>query len=278
MKNLLITVLALFTLLFKVNSQELSVATFNIRFDNPRDSGNLWKDRAPAVASLIRFHEFDIFGTQEGLKNQLDDISKALPQYSRTGHGRNDGKDGGEHSAIFYKTNRFKLLDAGDFWLSETPGTPGKGWDAVCCNRICSWAKLKDLKTQKEFYFFSVHFDHEGVIARRESSKLMIEKIKAIAKNSPTILVGDFNADRDSEPYKILKESASLRDSYYDVKYPYQNNASFNAFGRSLNRKEVIDHIFVTRSIKVQKWGILTDTYHGKFPSDHFPVVAQITL
>src|SRR5207237_3364426 len=104
--------------------QTYSVATYNIRYQNDDDTGNLWKDRGPIVAALIRFHDFDVFGTQEGLEKQLQDISAALPQYSRSGVGRDDGKKEGEFSAIFFKNSKFKLLDHGDFWLSETPDKP----------------------------------------------------------------------------------------------------------------------------------------------------------
>lgn len=257
-------------------AQTFRIATFNLRYENESDTGNLWKDRAPYVSALIRFHDFDIFGSQEGFKNQLADVNKALPEYARYGKGRDDGKDAGEHSAIFYKKDKFKLLNKGDFWLSETPGVPGKGWDATCCNRICSWVYLQDKNTGKKFYFFNVHFDHEGKTARRESAKLMIAKIKQIAGKVPAMLTGDFNASRNTEPYGILKNSVFLHDSYSDVQYPYENNTSFNAFGKTIEGNDVIDHIFLTQQIKAVKWGILTDTYHGKTPSDHFPVMADI--
>jgi endonuclease/exonuclease/phosphatase family metal-dependent hydrolase len=260
-----------------VRAQQITVGTFNIRYDNPRDTGNLWVNRAPIVSNLIRFHGFDVLGIQEGLKNQLDDISNALPEYNRYGKGRDDGKEGGEHSAIFYKKSRFKLLKAGDFWLSETPDKPGLGWDATCCNRICSWVFLQDLKTKKHFYIFNVHYDHQAVIARKESSKLILKKISEIAGNTPTLLTGDLNGGRDSEWYQQLANSNILFDTYTKVKYPYANNASFNSF-RTPRGQAVIDHIFMTKSFTVNKWGILTDTYYGKFPSDHFPVLAEVEL
>ena len=260
------------------HSQQLTVGTFNLRFDNPRDSGNLWVNRAPVVANLIRFHDFDIFGTQEGLKNQLDDVASALPQYAYYGAGRDDGKDKGEHSAIFYKKDRFKILNKGDFWLSETPEKPSLGWDAKCCNRICSWLYLQDKNSGKKFYFFNAHFDHQGVKAREESSKLILEKIKAIAGNQPVIFTGDLNGGHKSAWYQTLAASPMIKDSYTQVKYPYANNASFNGFGAQLKSNEIIDHVFVTNQFTVQKWGILTDSYHGKFPSDHFPVLVELKL
>lgn len=262
-----------------LHAQQLKFGSFNLRYDNKRDSGNLWVDRAPAVSELIRFHEFDVLGTQEGMKNQLDDISAALPEYARYGKGRDDGGDKGEHSAIFYKKSEFKLLKSGDFWLSETPDKPGLGWDATCCNRIASWVYLQHIKSGKKFYFFNAHFDHQGKVARVESGKLIVSKIKEIAGAAPAVFTGDLNGAHDSEWYLTIANSGVLFDTYKQVQHPYALNASFNAFGAARrDQKQVIDHVFVTKQFTASKWGILTDTYYGKFPSDHFPVIAVVTL
>ncbi|MFT3902012.1 MAG: endonuclease/exonuclease/phosphatase family protein [Niabella sp.] len=278
MKRLFLLAAVLSFSLLQLKAQQLTVATYNLRYDNLQDKGNLWKDRKAAVAALINFHDFDVFGIQEGLQNQLDDILSTLPQYVRYGKGRDDGKEGGEHSAIFYKKDKFKLLGSGDFWLSETPDKPGLGWDATCCNRICSWVYLYDLKSKKKFYFFNTHFDHQGKVARMESAKLMVQKIKQIAGNTDAILTGDFNGGRETEWYQSLANSGTLHDTYKDVKRPYENNGSFNNFGKGETGEGVIDHIFGTSRVSATKWGILTDTYHGKYTSDHFPVMAVISF
>lgn len=266
-----------FLIVQNVNAQQITVGTFNIRYANPRDTGNLWVDRAPVVSNLIRFHGFDVLGIQEALVNQLEDISKALSEYTRYGKGRDDGKNGGEHSAIYYKKDRFTLLKSGDFWLAENPDQPGKGWDATCCNRICSWVYLQDKTTKKRFYTFNVHFDHQGVVARKESSKLMLTKIRAIAGSVPVLLTGDFNGGRESEWYQTLATSGVLTDVFTKVKFPYANNSSMNGF-RTPRGTTVIDHIFMTKQFTASKWGILTDSYFGKYPSDHFPVLAVVEL
>ncbi len=258
-----------------INAQSIVIATFNIRYDNPRDSGNLWADRKAYVASLIRFHDFDVFGTQEGLKHQLDDIQQQLPQYERYGIGRDDGQTKGEHSAIFYKKEKFTLLKSGDFWLSETPDKPGFGWDARI-NRICSWVQLKDKVTGKTFYCFNVHYDHQGMVARRESSKLLLSKIRSISGKDPVILTGDFNGDHRSEWYESIAHSGVLKDSFREVKHPYVNNGTFQNFGRNFNTADIIDHVFISTHFTVKRWGVLTDSYSGKFPSDHFPVLTEI--
>jgi endonuclease/exonuclease/phosphatase family metal-dependent hydrolase len=274
-RKLLFTLLLLSAVFFG-QAQELIVGSYNVRLAIASDTGNLWTTRAPVVASLLRFHDFDIFGTQEGFKHQLEDIRTALSFYTYAGVGRDDGKEKGEHAAIFFKKDRFKLLKKGDFWLSQTPDKPSKGWDATCCNRICSWVYLQDNQTKKKFYVFNAHFDHQGVVARKESSKLILDRIKAIAGKEPVILTGDFNGDQSSEWYQTVANSGMLTDTYKQVQYPYANSSSFNGFGKSSYTNEIIDHVFTTHHFKVKKWGLLTDTYNGKYPSDHFPVLVSL--
>ncbi|BAV08431.1 bacillopeptidase F precursor [Filimonas lacunae] len=261
-----------------LHAQEYTVGTFNLRYDNRYDSGNLWENRAPVVAALIRFHGFDVLGTQEGLQNQLADISKALPEYQRYGVGRDNGIDSGEHSAIFFRKDKFTLLNKGDFWLSQTPAKPSLGWDAKCCKRICSWIQLKDKTTGKSFYFFNAHYDHEGVEARIESSRLMLQKVTAIAGKTPALITGDLNGGYETDCYKILATSGVVKDVRNAAAIKYVNNGSFNNWGKSVERADVIDHIFATSQFTVTIYGILTDTYRGKYPSDHFPVLAKIKL
>jgi endonuclease/exonuclease/phosphatase family metal-dependent hydrolase len=167
------------------------------------------------------------------------------------------------------------LLQSGDFWLSETPDKPGKGWDATCCNRICSWAKFKDLNTKKDFFFFNVHFDHQGVEARRQSGYLMVKKIKEIAGNALTICTGDFNSTPETEQIKTI---TALLSDCHDVsgQPPYGPEGTFNGFKFDAKMDNRIDYIFVTPSIKVLKYGVLTDAKNQHYPSDHQPVVAKI--
>jgi endonuclease/exonuclease/phosphatase family metal-dependent hydrolase len=262
-------------------AQTINVATYNIRNDNNSEdstNGNGWKQRYPVISALIRFHDFDIFGTQEGLYHQILDLSKELPDYTYYGIGRDDGKQAGEHSEIFFKKDKFGLLAHGDFWLSQTPDKPSLGWDATCCNRICSWVLLQDKKSKKKFYVFNTHYDYQKDLARNESSKLILKKIKEIAGTQPVIFMGDMNGGNESEWYKTIANSGFLNDTYKEAKNPYANNGSFNAFGSAVKSNEIIDHIFVTKHFTVQKWAILTDTYYGKYPSDHFPVLAVLKM
>jgi endonuclease/exonuclease/phosphatase family metal-dependent hydrolase len=256
---------------------QFRIATYNLRYANNKDIGNLWIDRSPVVINLIRFHEFDILATQEGLTIPLGELTTALPYYDRYGIARDDGKEKGEHCAIFFRKEKFSLLDGGNFWLSQTPGSPGFGWDARH-NRLCTWVKLQPNGGNKSFFVFNAHFDHYGVEARNASSNLLLDKIQEIAPGEPCILTGDFNSDPQMQSYKTLAQSSILNDAGMLVDHPYINNPSFNSWGKDSDENKMIDHIFVTREFSVKKYGVLTDTYFSKTPSDHFPVMADLEI
>ena len=276
MKKLIIFVSLLFLAMAygKAEDKEvLKIATFNLRMDTPSDGENAWFHRKDMVNDLIRFYGFDLFGTQEGFTHQLNDILR-LSDYRFIGVGRDDGKDAGEHCAIFYRSDRFKVLDQGDFWLSEHPEKPGRGWDGTCCNRICTWGKFEDLKNHKQFYFFNVHYEYEGDVARRESTNLMISRIKSIAGNQPVFLTGDFNAFPTEEPIRILNDSGFLNDSYKITKEaPFGPVCTYHGYDSTIKTEERLDYIWVTDSIQIDKYGVLTNTLYGHTPSDHFPVM-----
>ena len=257
--------------------QQINVATFNIRMKNDGDVGNLWKDRYTHLTDLIKFHEFEIFGVQEAFKEQLNDMSAKLPNFKYVGVGRDDGAEKGEHSSIFFDTRRFEVGKSGTFWLSPNDTkSPNKGWDAAL-PRICTWGIFKDKKSGKKFIFMNTHFDHVGIEARRESAKLILEKAKEFAKDLPLILTGDFNVDETNEAYFTLARSGVVQDTHELAEIVYEPNSTFNSFGKSIKEKGRIDHIFITKPFKVHKYGILTDTSMGKFPSDHFPVYVELS-
>ena len=275
MKKVLLTIISL-CFLWGAIAQSMNVATFNIRLKNNGDIGNLWDDRKQAVTNLIKFHEFEIFGVQEAFIEQLKDMKNGLPDFEYIGVGRDDGKEKGEHSAIFYNKNRFKAIQNGTFWLSATDITaPNKGWDAAL-PRICTWGIFQDKSNGKKFILMNTHFDHVGKEARRESAKLILDKAKEFARNLPLIVMGDLNVDENDEAYFTLAKSGIVQDTHDIAKLVYEPNSTFNGWGKSLKSTSRIDHIFITPQFDVKKYGILTDTYMHKFPSDHFPVFTTL--
>jgi endonuclease/exonuclease/phosphatase family metal-dependent hydrolase len=275
MKNkLLLLAFALMALGNIAHSQQLTIASYNIRYDNrgDADKGDGWATRYPTIANIIKFNDFDVFGAQEVLHNQLLNLADSLPGYKWLGVGRDDGKEAGEYAPIFYKTDKFKLLNNGHFWLSTDTEKPNKGWDAAL-PRICTWAYLQDIKTGFKFYFFNLHMDHVGVEARKQSSILVLNKIKQMAGKIPTILTGDFNVDQTNESYTLINTSGVLRDCFTLAPVKLADNGTFNSFKINAVTKARIDHIFVTKDFTVKRYGILTNTFNGHLPSDHYPVI-----
>lgn len=260
----------------------LRVMSFNIRYNNPKDSINAWPNRIDKVSSQILFHQPQLLGVQEALSDQMDDLSQRLPQYKFVGVGRDDGKKKGEFSAIFYDTTRLQLLQSHTFWLSETPETAGsKGWDAAIC-RIVTYAKFRDRKSRKEFYHFNTHFDHIGKIARRESAKLLLEKVAKISGKLPAVITGDFNATPSDEPIRVITDPQNplhLADSKPLSKIPhYGPDCTFNSFKAHETSTEPIDYIFLKGKWTVLQHATITQSWKGLYASDHYSVFANLNL
>lgn len=277
-----ITVAIGFMITISIQSQELNVMTFNIRYNTKNDSLNAWPYRKDKAASQVLFHDVHILGVQEALHDQVMDLVKSLTQYKYTGVGRDDGKTKGEYSAIFYDTTRLKLLKSSTFWLSLTPEVAGsKSWDAAI-TRIVTWARFRDVKTKKVFSVFNTHFDHIGKEARKESAKLLKQKVKELAGNDPVIITGDFNAMPSDDPIKILLDQNDANrfiDTKTISKTPhYGPLGTFNGFGSKERDAEPIDFIFIKGNWKVLQHATLSQTWEGRFSSDHFPVFAKLSF
>ena len=282
MKKFIVCILAS-TFLGKIvgaqNKLALNVMTFNIRYDNADDLQNNWQYRKDFAARMIGFYNVDIVGTQEVLKNQLDDLLQRLPGYTSLGVGRIDGKEKGEYSAIFFQTQKFEVEKNGHFWLSQQPEAIGSvGWDAAC-ERIVTWAVFKEKKTGLRFAFFNTHFDHIGVVARKESALLLKKRVTEIAGTLPVILTGDLNVTPDAEAVHTLLADGQLADSRKLSKLSYGPSWSFHDFGRTaLAARRRIDYIFVGKGIKVNRYASICETLDSTFLSDHNPVFAEIEL
>ncbi|MBL8311264.1 MAG: endonuclease/exonuclease/phosphatase family protein [Burkholderiales bacterium] len=257
-------------------SSMLNVATYNLRLNLKSDGANAWPKRKAMVQALIRYHEFDIFGTQEGLPEQIRDLEE-MTEYARAGVGRDDGKAAGEHAAIFFRKARFAERARGDFWLSETPDKPSKGWDARCCNRLVSWVRLQDRTSGRSLLVLSAHFDHEGIVARRESATLLLRWIAEHRGDDTVICLGDFNSTPDTEQIKAMR--GVLQDAReVTLEPPYGPRETFNDFKFGAAPEPLIDYIFVDANVRVHKYATLTDSNGVRYPSDHFPVVARIEV
>ena len=262
----------------------LVVLSFNIRIDNPKDGENAWPNRKAHVADLIRFHQSDLIGMQEVRPVQIEDLEAALPDYHWYGVGQNDGKvpGSGSHNAIFFRKDRFQPIQQGAFWCSETPETPSLGWDATN-KRTVSWLKLEDTRNGREFYIFNTHFSHMSELARNESASLLKRRIDQIVapETQPVIVTGDFNAPPGTVPYETMISTKTSLIHLLDAGDQsetgrYGPKGTMNRFDITRVPEQPIDYIFVSNSISVKRFGILSDSLNGRLPSDHYPVLAEL--
>ncbi len=250
--------------------------TYNIRLDIASDGENAWTNRKAYWASQVGFHEPDILGIQEALPHQVTDIASMMPTYDYVGIGR-DGIGKGESSNIFYKKDRFKVLEQNTFWLSETPDKISKGWDAAL-NRVCTYALFKDNKSKQTFWIFNTHLDHMGDLARTNSIQLILSKIKALnTKNYPVFFMGDFNSEPTEERIVDLKKEMNDSEDISEEK-PFGPSGTFNAFKHNEPVTKRIDYIFLSKAnpFKVKKYAVLSDSKDLKYPSDHLPVYIEL--
>lgn len=262
-------------------AQELNVMTFNIRLNTANDSLNAWPYRKDKLASQVLYYKVHLLGVQEALHEQMVDLRERLTRYKSIGGGRDDGKEKGEYSAIFFDTTRLQLLKTAMFWLSETPEIPGsKSWDAAI-TRMVTWAKFRDRKTGKTFFAFNTHFDHIGKVARRESAHIILKKVKEIAGNAAVVFTGDFNAQPADEPIMVIRDKTDplfLIDSKeLSVTGHYGPTGTFNGFKSKETSDQPIDYIFLKGKWKVGTHATLSESWDGRFASDHFSVIATLT-
>lgn len=278
-KSKKIWTLALFSMITIFSyAQSLKVMTYNIRLDVASDGENDWTHRKDFFTSQIQFYEPDIFGIQEAKPNQVIAIATSLTQYGYLGIGR-DGEGKGESSNIFYKKERFSINETNTFWLSETPDVISKGWDAAF-NRVCTYALFQDVLTKKIFWVFNTHLDHVGEVARTNSIKLILSKIKTLnSKNYPVVFMGDFNTEPNENRIIELKK---VMDDSRDVseQKPFGPSGSFNNFKHDEAVTKLIDYIFISKNsiFKVKKYAVLSDAKDLKYPSDHLPIYVEINL
>lgn len=254
-------------------------ATYNIRYDAPADkqTGNSWDTRKEALIKLIKTHKFDIIGTQEGMFRQMIDLKNMLPEFDYFGYPYG-GKNDHHQAAVVYKRSLFQPLDAGVFWLSETPEVPSIGWDATD-RRICTWVKFKHKKSGKVFYYFTTHFYWKNELARTNSGDVIAKKVKQIAGEHPVICVGDLNSQAETKQIKTLK---SLLNDAYDISSNGRRGVEKTDLGGGNFQSpptQRIDYILLSKDIKASDYTVYSDQYAvDRYPSDHLPVSCKVSF
>ncbi len=261
----------------------MKVMSFNIRFPTDTDGPNAWRFRRDLAIDLIHHHRPDSFGVQEAVHSQMVYLREHLPDYAAIGVGRDDGAERGEYSAIFYRKQALHCLRSDTFWLSETPDVAGTvGWDAHNI-RICTWGEFRDAEDRRVF-LFNTHLDHRGALAQIEGARLILDRMDALSDTQPAILTGDFNCIPDSAPYLLITgedpsavEEQSLADARQLSTAP-PTGPAWTFHGYRPPGTYLIDYIFVRNVAGVRAFHTLDDHRGARYPSDHLPVLADISL
>ena len=257
----------------------LKLMSFNLRYASDQQP-NAWADRRPVMARLIQHHAPDVMGTQEGVFEQLQDLSRDLPEYESVGLGR-EGGSRGEFCSIFFRRDRFELLAFDHFWLSDTPQTIGSITWGHLYIRMATWVRLRDRESDQELIVLNTHFDHQVEDARLKAASLIYDWISSTDPQTPLVITGDFNcAAETSAPFKILTTDSGLMDTWLAAKIRSSETPpnTFHGYRPPLPDGKRIDWILVRESMLVENAAILTDHDHGQYPSDHFPVTAAVML
>lgn len=249
-------------------TQDVTVMSYNVYYKTPEER---WEN----VVANIRSNNPDSFGLQEATPEWIEAVAAAMPEYAYVGVGRNaDGS--GEASPVFYKKDKYELVDSGTFWLSKTPEKPSKGWDAMF-NRICTYVVLRNKETRFVYAHFNAHFDHMGVIARLESVAVVSEKISKICNTFPVVFTGDLNDPEGGEMYNRVLETG-LRDTKH-LAETADDKTTFHGYSDLMTKEKPIDFIFVNAmATKVSTYKVDTTKYDGEYASDHHPVISEMTL
>lgn len=258
----------------------LAVMSFNLRYGTADDGADSWRYRRDLVVRVIEESAPDIIGTQEALRFQLDELEEALPGYHEVGVGRDDGKAAGEFSAILYRTARLRVEEQGTFWFADTPEVPGSiAWGARF-PRICTWARFVDRSSGRALYVFNVHLDHESQESRERSADLLLARIGSQQRPEPVIITGDFNAGEGNPAMRRLYAGGggggpSFRDTFRVVHPDASDVGTFHGFEGSAGGAK-IDAVLVSDTWEVESASIIRKGRDGRYPSDHFPVMAVV--
>ncbi|MFD1429244.1 endonuclease/exonuclease/phosphatase family protein [Lacticaseibacillus mingshuiensis] len=253
----------------------MRIATYNLRVDTDYDKEWQWPYRAQYVLDLIKFHNWDVLAVEEIRPTQVKDLTEGLPEYHLLSQER-DGDGTGEGIGLLFKENNYNLIDNGAFWLSQTPAQPSI-YPGAAYPRVCVWAILQDRATCVETLVISVHLDNISEEARTNGMKVILKQLASQIAAYPTVILGDYNAEPEEAVHTLLTEAAFVNvKTLPDIQH-YGPTGTFQNFTYTMPWRDLenIDYIYV-KGLKTLKTGVLTDSFDGRYASDHFPLCAEL--
>ncbi|MEH7273656.1 endonuclease/exonuclease/phosphatase family protein [Neobacillus vireti] len=260
-----------------LESNLLRVMTYNMRYahETPPHS---WNERKELIKEVVLREAPDLIGTQECLFQQVKDLTLLLPDHDWVGLGREGGSQG-EYMAVFFKKDRLEVLEYGHFWLSDTPAEIGSRTWGNICPRMVTWIRFQDLRSETTFYHLNTHLDNYSSEARIKGAKLIVQQVRELSPAEPIVLTGDFNEGNGSEPYQLLTAEGAFTDTWYAAtERGNEELGTFNDFTDKTGGNDRIDWILVHGDITVEATKIIGDCPEESFPSDHFPIIADLKI
>jgi endonuclease/exonuclease/phosphatase family metal-dependent hydrolase len=256
----------------------IRVLSFNIRYGTAPDGDHVWENRRAGVAAVIHDHAPHLLGVQEALRGQLDELAARLPNHREIGVGRDDGRTAGEYSALYVDTVRFRVIDHGTFWFSDSPSVPGSTSWGNRITRISTWARLVDRVAGDTLRIYNLHWDHESQPSRERSAQLLLQRLTTDGAPTDRLLVlGDFNADEGNPAFRAVlgDDRIRLREAFRAVYPDAAGVGTYHAF-RGDSTGGMIDHVLVGPRWIVADAGIDRRRLGARWPSDHFAVWAVL--
>jgi len=257
-----------------LGAETLRVMSFNVRFPSPEDGDNRWEFRRDLLVAAIREKNPDLLGAQELFYEQGQYIAGKAPEYVWFGISRRGNRED-EHMGVFYKKDKLRLVESGNFWLSETPEIPGSMSWAVSLPRMVTWGLFEIKADGRRFYYYNTHFPHrqQDAEAKLKCAGVILERIGRLAKDAPFILTGDFNSAAGGDVYKLF--SAQWKDAWETAPRRSGPEGTSGGFaGRTGGRR--IDWIFYRGPFRALEAETVVRNEKGRYPSDHFPVFAVL--
>lgn len=256
-----------------VDPQTLRVMSFNVRLPAESDGPDRWELRRDQVVRMLREQSPDVIGTQELFAEQGDYLARQMPEYAWFGRGR-ESNGGGEHMGVFYRRDRLRVIESGDFWLSDTPEVPGSITWGHLHPRMVTWAFFETMADKRRFYLFNTHLPYRGEDenARLRGAQAIARRLRALPDGVPVVLTGDFNTLPDTTAYAEFK--GLLQDAWISAAKRTGPEGTFHGFTGQPQKR--IDWILV-RDLKVDRMRVVDSHENGRYPSDHFPLVVELT-
>lgn len=262
--------------LLALSAADVRVMSFNVRYPNPNDGPDRWETRRDLLVEAVRAYDPDLMGTQELFHLQGEYVVQQMPEYAWFGVSRRGNKED-EHMGVFYKKTKLRLVNSGNFWLSETPEQPGSSSWNMSLPRMVTWGLFEVRGTGRRFYYYNTHFPHrrEDDDARLKCAQLIVERAGKLPSQIPFILTGDFNAPAGGPVHRLF--AAQWKDVREAAPFRFGPDGTFNGFkGTSTGPR--IDWIFTRGAIRPLQTHAVTLNQDGRYPSDHFPVFTVLRL